>query len=144
MATAKIARTQTQPSRTQSDGKRTTSKPSPRGRQGSVFHQRLAALTYHQACQMLGDDDSCDAPCHHVGAALGYLLDAKSVLGLAAPPDKSVPLENLTEKKLLDNRKFGSRWRTKMHSAASLRRLRNYCRRDGDVSGTAVRSGQRI
>ncbi|MGV3485018.1 MAG: SNF2-related protein [Planctomycetaceae bacterium] len=171
MVTAKISRTQTSSSRTGSDGKQTTSKPSPRGRQGSVFHQRLAALTYHQACQMLGDEgarlirqgarftdiepdedvflggdllriklrdrqveeasdaddvpefkgsvvttmtlqsarsrqiqincDSCDAPCHHLGAALDYLLDAKSVLGLAAPPDESVPLENLTEKELL-------------------------------------------
>ena len=137
----------------------------------NVFHQRLGSLTYHQACQMLGDDgarlirqgsrfteidpdndvflggdllrikvmdleaekyrgqddapefvgyvittmtlqsarakqiqtncDHCDSHCHHVGAALEYLLDAKSVLGLAAPPDESVPLENLTETELL-------------------------------------------
>ncbi len=32
---------------------------------------------------------------------LAYLLDAKSVLGLAAPPDESVPLENLTAEELL-------------------------------------------
>ncbi len=141
----------------------------------NVFHQRLASLTYHQACQMLGASgdasdgarlmrmgnrfteidldrgvylggdllrvrmigcdakyggaedappvvtgptivtmtlqsrrakqitincDHCDQTCHHMGAALDYLLDAKSVLGLAAPPDESVPLENLTDKEL--------------------------------------------
>ncbi|MCA9190931.1 MAG: DEAD/DEAH box helicase [Planctomycetales bacterium] len=46
--------------------------------------------------------DSCDAHCHHLGAALEYLLDTKSVLGLAIPPDETVPLENLTERELLD------------------------------------------
>ncbi len=123
------------------------------------FHQRLASLTYYQACQLLGEDgtnlmragegafgiesdedvflggdlyrvrvrdsqaanqlaivtvtlqsarakqlqvncDNCDVPCHHAAAALAYLLEAKSVLGLAAPPDESVPLENLTEDEL--------------------------------------------
>ncbi len=38
--------------------------------------------------------------CVHQAAALAYLLDAKSVLGLAAPPDESVPLENLTSDEL--------------------------------------------
>ncbi len=132
------------------------------GRQktGNVFHQRLASLTYYQACQLLGDEgpklfregerlfdiepdrdvflggdlfrvrfedpasddglaistltlqsardkqlqlncDRCDVPCVHGAAALAYLLDAKSVLGLAAPPDESVPLENLTADELL-------------------------------------------
>ena len=45
--------------------------------------------------------DQCDLPCIHQAAALEYLLDAKSFLGLAAPPDESVPLENLTEAELL-------------------------------------------
>ncbi|MEM1227505.1 MAG: SWIM zinc finger family protein [Planctomycetota bacterium] len=40
--------------------------------------------------------DRCDTPCEHMGAALEYLLDAKSLLGLAMPPDEDVPLENLT------------------------------------------------
>lgn len=143
---------------------------SSRKKRVNVFHQRLGSLTYHQACQMLGDEggklirvgnrfteiesdqdvflggdllrinladcsakcggpddepefvgdvtvtmtlqsarskqiqtncNSCDSHCHHVGAALGYLLDSKSVLGLAMPPDESVPLENLTEDELL-------------------------------------------
>src|SRR5262249_52424133 len=29
--------------------------------------------------------DQCSAPCEHVGAALGFLLEEKSLLGLAAP-----------------------------------------------------------
>lgn len=45
--------------------------------------------------------DHCEMPCHHLGAALDYFLDAKSVLGLAEPPDESVALENLTETELL-------------------------------------------
>ena len=54
-----------------------------------------------RAKQIQANCDSCDAHCHHVGAALEYLLDAKTILGLAEPPDESVPLENLTEKELL-------------------------------------------
>lgn len=125
----------------------------------NVFHERLGSLTYHQACQLLGDDgskliqlggrefdvqsdrdvylggdlfrvrvqdesledklavatitlmsgrkkqlqancDQCQLPCDHLGAALEFLLTAKSELGLALPPDESVPLENLTQKEL--------------------------------------------
>lgn len=44
--------------------------------------------------------DQCELPCVHQGAAFSYLLDAKSVLGLAAAPDESVPLENLTHEEL--------------------------------------------
>lgn len=54
-----------------------------------------------RAKQIQTNCDACDSHCHHVGAALEYLLDAKSVLGLAVPPDESVALENLTEKELL-------------------------------------------
>ncbi len=118
------------------------------------FHRRLGQLTFHQACQLLGDQgkellaagqrkfdvdpedvylggdllrvrmndpdvamqqvivtitlqgrrsrelrhncDQCETPCAHLGAALAYLLDAKTVMGLAEPPDPNVPLENLT------------------------------------------------
>ncbi len=160
-----MASTQTKSSRNANGESKT-----PRKQTVNVFHQRLGSLTFHQACQMLGDQgdklirqgdrfteidsekdvflggdllrikladceakyrgpddepafvgtvivtmtlqsarakqiqvncDSCDSHCHHVGAALAYLLDAKSVLGLAAPPDESVPLENLTETELL-------------------------------------------
>ncbi len=127
----------------------------------NVFHQRLGALTYHQACQLLGDDGegarrirqgggkfeilsdrdvylagdllrirvkdadlpsglaivtltlqsgrqkqlqlNCDcgvAFCLHSGAALDYLLDGRETLGLAAPPDETVPLEYLTADEL--------------------------------------------
>lgn len=44
--------------------------------------------------------DQCDTPCEHAGAALGLLLDEKMFLGLAAPPDESVPLELLKEDEL--------------------------------------------
>ncbi len=44
--------------------------------------------------------DRCDVPCEHLGAAMEYLLDAKSVLGLAMPPDSDVPLEHLTPDEL--------------------------------------------
>ena len=54
-----------------------------------------------RAKQIQTNCEHCDSHCHHVGAALDYLLDAKSVLGLMAPPDESVPLENLTEAELL-------------------------------------------
>lgn len=42
----------------------------------------------------------CEGPCRHQGAALWMLLDSKVDLGLAAPPDESVPLEHLTAAEL--------------------------------------------
>jgi superfamily II DNA or RNA helicase len=126
----------------------------------NVFRQRLASLTYSQACRMLGDQGAdllrkgaqhfdvefdrdvylggdlfrvrvqdpeleggvavatitlqsgrqrqlvancnvCETSCAHLGAALDYLLESKSALGLAAPPDESVPLEHLTRDELM-------------------------------------------
>ncbi|WP_235908713.1 DEAD/DEAH box helicase [Roseiconus nitratireducens] len=55
-----------------------------------------------RAKQIQTNCDSCDMPCHHVAVTLDYLLDSKSVLGLAVPPDESVPLEHLTEKEAFD------------------------------------------
>ncbi|KAA1261376.1 RNA polymerase-associated protein RapA [Rubripirellula obstinata] len=46
--------------------------------------------------QLQANCDQCQLPCEHVGAAFEFLLTAKSELGLAMPPDESVPLENLT------------------------------------------------
>lgn len=128
-------------------------------KKGNVFHRRLGALTFYQACQLLGDAGTklfreadrslvidpekdvflggdlyrvrchdvnvngglaiatftlesarskqlqpnctnCKGPCKHLAAALAHLLDAKSVLGLAEPPDESVPLEHLTTDEL--------------------------------------------
>jgi superfamily II DNA or RNA helicase len=132
----------------------------PKPENGNVFHQRLASLTYSQACKLLGDEgkqriaeggqlyevefdrdvylggdlfrvrvqdaalegglaiatltlqsgrqrqlqtncDQCEVDCNHLGAALNYLLESKSALGFAAPPDPSVPLEHLTRAELL-------------------------------------------
>lgn len=50
--------------------------------------------------QLAVNCDRCDAPCEHLGAALAYLLDSKSALGLAMPPDEEVPLEHLTSREL--------------------------------------------
>ncbi len=50
--------------------------------------------------QLAVNCDRCELPCEHLGAALEYLLDAKSVLGLAMPPDEEVPLEHLTAREL--------------------------------------------
>jgi len=50
--------------------------------------------------QLLLNCNQCEMPCQHLGAALDYLLAGKSVLGLAMPPDETVPLENLTVKEL--------------------------------------------
>ena len=44
--------------------------------------------------------DQCETPCVHLGAALDHLLHSKSDLGLAQPPDESVPLEHLTPEEL--------------------------------------------
>ncbi len=46
--------------------------------------------------------DQCEGPCEHAGAALGVLLEEKLSLGLAAPPDESVPLELLTKQELYE------------------------------------------
>lgn len=45
--------------------------------------------------------DQCQVTCEHMGAAFAHLLEAKSTMGLAAPPDELVPLENLTEGELV-------------------------------------------
>ncbi|MEZ6128073.1 MAG: DEAD/DEAH box helicase [Planctomycetaceae bacterium] len=54
-----------------------------------------------RAKQLQCNCDQCEVPCDHLGAAVEFLLSAKSELGLAMPPDTSVPLENLTEDELL-------------------------------------------
>ena len=45
--------------------------------------------------------DRCEIACQHAGAAVEYLMESKELLGLAAPPDDSVPLEHLTRKELM-------------------------------------------
>jgi SNF2-related domain/Helicase conserved C-terminal domain len=62
----------------------------------------IATVTLQSARtkQLQTNCDHCEVPCVHLGAALDYLLDAKSVLGFAQPPDETVPLENLTPEEL--------------------------------------------
>ncbi len=43
----------------------------------------------------------CRSACEHVGAAFGLVLEEKTALGLAAPPDEDTPLELLDEEQLL-------------------------------------------
>ena len=53
-------------------------------------------LQSNRAKQIQVNSDHDDPFSLHVGGALAYLMDAKTVLGLAEPPDESVPLECLT------------------------------------------------
>jgi hypothetical protein len=74
-----------------------------------------------RAKQLQCNCDRCETPCEHQGAALDFLLDAKTVLGFAMPPDDSVPLENLTEEELhrramADREKRASEERMKVRS----------------------------
>ncbi|MEM9589039.1 MAG: DEAD/DEAH box helicase, partial [Planctomycetota bacterium] len=175
----------------------------------NVFHQRLGSLTYHQACQLLGDEgstllqqgerlfevqsdrdvflggdlyrvrvedpmvdggvaivtitlqstrakqltcicDQCEMPCEHLGAALAFLLDAKSVLGLAMPPDDSVPLENLTgdelrQRALADRQKRADEEKMKVRSIDTQRPWTDYLvtsQRSGRTYRVALRSLQ--
>lgn len=57
-------------------------------------------LQSFRAKQLQINCDHCETTCMHLGAAVDYLMDAKSVLGLAQPPDESVPLEYLTPDEL--------------------------------------------
>lgn len=139
--------------------RRSTASSSSQVGKENTFHQRLGALTFYQAGQLLGEDGpkklrqaadkfeilqdrdvflggdllrirvedpaldagvaivtltlqsarakqlqlNCDSGEHggvHAAAALHYLLDAKELLGLAAPPDPTVPIEQLTHEEL--------------------------------------------
>ena len=50
----------------------------------------------------------CETRCDHIAATLGLVLDEKMQLGLAAPPDPSEAIENLTEDELV-RRAFADR-----------------------------------
>lgn len=45
---------------------------------------------------------ACEGMCQHVGAALSLILEEKTLLGLAAPPEERVPMEALGEKELVE------------------------------------------
>ncbi len=42
---------------------------------------------------------ACETLCEHVGAAVSLVLEEKTALGLAAPPDENRPLELLSKEK---------------------------------------------
>jgi len=45
---------------------------------------------------------ACDRACEHVGAAFSLVLEDKMALGLAAPPVERIPLESLSDDKLIE------------------------------------------
>lgn len=45
---------------------------------------------------------ACDTVCEHIGAALALIIEEKMSLGLAAPPRERVPVESLSEDKLIE------------------------------------------
>ncbi len=45
---------------------------------------------------------TCDRACEHLGAALSLILEEKTTLGLAAPPEESIPTELLSAQELID------------------------------------------
>ncbi len=46
--------------------------------------------------------DQCKDLCHHIGAAFSVVLEEKTVLGLARPPDQGEPAESLGEDELIE------------------------------------------
>ena len=46
---------------------------------------------------------ACETLCEHVGAAVSLVLEDKTALGLAAPPEENRPLELLSESELLEH-----------------------------------------
>jgi len=46
---------------------------------------------------------ACETLCEHVGAAVSLVLEEKTALGLAAPPDENRPLELLSESELVEH-----------------------------------------
>jgi superfamily II DNA or RNA helicase len=45
---------------------------------------------------------ACQRTCEHIGAAVSLILEAKTPLGLAAPPDEQLPMEMLSEEALVE------------------------------------------
>src|SRR6266481_2760559 len=43
----------------------------------------------------------CEGACEHVGAAFSTILESKLALGLSAPPPDRIPVESLSEQKLI-------------------------------------------
>ncbi len=46
---------------------------------------------------------ACETKCEHIGAAVSLVLEEKTALGLAAPPDENRPLELLSESELIEH-----------------------------------------
>ncbi|MBN1576701.1 MAG: DEAD/DEAH box helicase [Chitinispirillaceae bacterium] len=78
----------------------------------STLAANLFRLTLPDAVVSIVDDEksqdklriicsSCDRHCEHAGAALAVLLEEKSQLGLAKPPDGDLPLLDLSEHELI-------------------------------------------
>lgn len=98
--------------------------------------------------QLLANCDQCEVPCIHLGAAVDHLLQAKSDLGLAQPPDESVPLEHLTvdelnQRAIADRTKRATEERMKVRSTNRERPWTDYLvtsERSGRTYRVALRS----
>ncbi len=51
--------------------------------------------------RLLCNCNACDQPCEHLGAVLGFVLESKTPLGLAAPPQQLAPAD-ADEQQLID------------------------------------------
>ena len=74
---------------------------------GSSFRLRLAGAvatirhTPAAPAKLAFECSACETACEHVGAAFSLILEEKTALGLAAPPDPQAPLETLGEEELV-------------------------------------------
>ncbi len=80
---------------------------------GDLFRVKFAGITGERAVasitmmaeatnQLKFNCTVCETMCHHVGAAVSLVLEDKTGLGLAAPPDENRPLELLSEEELIE------------------------------------------
>jgi hypothetical protein len=90
--------------------------------------------------RLLLNCDHCEGVCKHLGAALDHLLQAKSELGLAQPPDPTVPLEHLTAEELRE-RVLAERRQRAQDEKMTLR-SRDPSRPWTDYTLTSFRSGR--
>jgi len=81
---------------------------------GDLFRVKFAGITGEKAVATITtmaeanhrlkfNCTACETMCRHVGAAVSLVLEDKTGLGLAVPPDEKRPLELLSESELLEH-----------------------------------------